>query len=246
MKKHKLKQEGFQGQGKGEACYKLGYKAVENRKPSFVRGAAKAQRGEGVGRAGAGGGAVKKGGAKCPHIRQRSKCKQCGGASICEHKHGRSECKQCGGARIGEHNRIRSTCKQCSGSSSICEHNHIKNRRKQCGESSICEHNRIRSVCKQCVRCLSTHARTHTTVHTKCVLGVYVRRVRVLRGTVEGFLDMLTFWPAWKAVSLAVSQETLPGSISPTRQCLKRHCQAVSRQLFGLHGTQEAHSFARR
>ena len=29
----------------------------------------------------------------CPHNRQRSKCKECGGASICEHKRRRSECK---------------------------------------------------------------------------------------------------------------------------------------------------------
>ena len=29
----------------------------------------------------------------CPHNRQRSKCKECGGASICEHKRRRSESK---------------------------------------------------------------------------------------------------------------------------------------------------------
>jgi hypothetical protein len=37
------------------------------------------------GRDGVGGGDVKKGRAKCPHHRQRNKCKSCGGSSICEH-----------------------------------------------------------------------------------------------------------------------------------------------------------------
>jgi hypothetical protein len=30
---------------------------------------------------------------KCPHNRQRSKCKECGGASICQHLRIRSQCK---------------------------------------------------------------------------------------------------------------------------------------------------------
>ena len=32
---------------------------------------------------------------KCPHNRERSKCKDCGGASICEHNRRRSQCKDC-------------------------------------------------------------------------------------------------------------------------------------------------------
>jgi hypothetical protein len=39
---------------------------------------------------------------KCPHNRQRSVCKDCGGASICEHNRQRSTCKDCGGASICE------------------------------------------------------------------------------------------------------------------------------------------------
>ena len=31
----------------------------------------------------------------CPHQRQRSKCKECGGASICPHQRRRSTCKEC-------------------------------------------------------------------------------------------------------------------------------------------------------
>jgi hypothetical protein len=55
---------------------------VKKRKRDLSEGAGgKAQAGEGVGLTGAGGGAVKKGNSKCPHNRQRSKCKQCGGAA---------------------------------------------------------------------------------------------------------------------------------------------------------------------
>ena len=34
----------------------------------------------------------------CPHGRQRSKCKDCGGSSMCEHARERSTCKECGGS----------------------------------------------------------------------------------------------------------------------------------------------------
>ena len=49
----------------------------------------------------------------CPHGRQRSKCKECGGASICEHGRERYKCKECGGASICEHGRERCRCKEC-------------------------------------------------------------------------------------------------------------------------------------
>jgi hypothetical protein len=57
---------------------------VEKRKRPLSEGAGtagKAQCGKEVGGAGAGAGAVKKGGAKCPHNRRRRECKQFGGAS---------------------------------------------------------------------------------------------------------------------------------------------------------------------
>ena len=41
----------------------------------------------------------------CEHGRQRSHCKECGGASICEHGRRRSKCKECGGGAICEHGR---------------------------------------------------------------------------------------------------------------------------------------------
>ena len=139
----KHKQQGFQGKGKGEV--------LEKRKRPSSEGAGtvgKTQGGQRVGGEGSGGGAVKKGPAKCPHNHRRSRCKQCGGAGNCEHNRRRMECKQCGGSSICEHNRIRSQCKQCGGAH-ICEHNRQRSKCRskcvQCGGSSICEHNRRRS-----------------------------------------------------------------------------------------------------
>ena len=51
----------------------------------------------------------------CPHGRQRSKCKECGGSQICEHGRQRHRCKECGGSSICEHGRRRSRCKECGG-----------------------------------------------------------------------------------------------------------------------------------
>ena len=42
-----------------------------------------------------GGGAPKKQRSKCPHQRERSKCKECGGSSICPHQRRRNRCKEC-------------------------------------------------------------------------------------------------------------------------------------------------------
>ena len=86
---------------------------------------------------------------KCPHGRERSRCKECGGASICEHGRRRSQCKECGGASICEHGRQRSNCKECGGVS-ICEHGRRRSQCKECGGASICEHGRERSKCKEC------------------------------------------------------------------------------------------------
>jgi hypothetical protein len=143
-KEAKHKQEGFRDKGKGEA--------VEKRERALSEEAGttgKAQREEGVGGAGAGGGAVKKGGAKCPHNRERSRCKPCGGSGICEHNRQRNQCKPCGGASICEHNRLQNQCKPCGGAG-ICEHNRQRSRCKPCGGASICEHNHMRRTCKEC------------------------------------------------------------------------------------------------
>ena len=49
----------------------------------------------------------------CPHGRQRTRCKECGGGAICEHGRIRSMCKECGGSQICEHGRRRYRCKEC-------------------------------------------------------------------------------------------------------------------------------------
>ena len=67
----------------------------------------------------------------CPHGRQRSRCKECGGSAICEHGRERSECKECGGSSICEHGRVRCVCKECGGGS-ICEHGRRRYRCKDC------------------------------------------------------------------------------------------------------------------
>ena len=85
----------------------------------------------------------------CPHGRQRSKCKECGGSGICEHGRVRYSCKDCGGSGICEHGRHRSQCKECGGGS-ICEHGRRRSQCKDCGGASICEHGRRRCYCKEC------------------------------------------------------------------------------------------------
>jgi hypothetical protein len=47
----------------------------------------------------------------CPHDRQRSTSKECGGAGICHHNLIKSRRKECDRASICEHNRRRSRCK---------------------------------------------------------------------------------------------------------------------------------------
>ena len=70
--------------------------------------------GSGVDGAGAGGGAVKKGRTKCPHSRQRSKGKECDGATIYEKNRQLKTRKQCDRSGICEHNSQRSKCKSSS------------------------------------------------------------------------------------------------------------------------------------
>jgi Recombination endonuclease VII len=87
--------------------------------------------------------------AKCPHGRQRSKCKPCGGVGICQHGRRRVRCKECGGVSICSHGRQRHQCKECGGAS-ICHHGKERRRCKECGGVGICEHARVRSTCKEC------------------------------------------------------------------------------------------------
>ena len=104
----------------------------------------------GLGEADATGGAErKKPRSLCPHQRQRSQCKECGGGSICPHQRRRRQCKECGGASICQHQRRRSECKECGGAS-ICQHQRIRSECKECGGASLCQHQRQRIQCKEC------------------------------------------------------------------------------------------------
>ena len=85
----------------------------------------------------------------CEHgVKYRSKCKVC---SACPHGRERSQCKECGGASVCEHGRRRSQCKECGGGS-VCEHGRVRSKCKECGGGSICEHGRVRSKCKECAQ----------------------------------------------------------------------------------------------
>jgi hypothetical protein len=86
---------------------------------------------------------------KCEHNRQKSHCKECGGASICKHNRRRNQCKDCDGASICIHKRMRCRCKECGGAS-ICKHNRRRNQCKDCDGASICIHKRMRCHCKEC------------------------------------------------------------------------------------------------
>jgi hypothetical protein len=104
----KHKQEEFHGKGKEED--------VEKRKRPLSEAAGsagKVQRGKGMVREGEGGGVVIKGDEKCPHNRQRSLCKECGGVGIYEHNHIRRTCKICCG--VVEHLRAQPYKKQVQG-----------------------------------------------------------------------------------------------------------------------------------
>ena len=69
----------------------------------------------------------------CEHGRRRSRCKECGGASICEHGWERSKCKECGYVpKKCEHGRRRTNCKECGGGG-ICEHQRQRSKCKDCG-----------------------------------------------------------------------------------------------------------------
>ncbi len=102
---------------------------------------------------------------KCPHGRQRSRCKACGGSQICKHGRQRSQCKECGGSQICKHGRERCKCKECGG-------------------GSICEHGRIRCTCKACnpegaARVVAYNATAHGQAMRKA--RIHRRRARILQ-----------------------------------------------------------------
>ena len=87
--------------------------------------------------------------APCPHLRQKSRCRECGGVSICEHGRRKDRCVKCGGVQICAHKQRKSECTICAGVR-ICAHGRRKTRCVSCGGSEICVHRRRRSECKIC------------------------------------------------------------------------------------------------
>ena len=85
----------------------------------------------------------------CPHGRQRSKCKECGGSEICQHQKLRNMCKDCRGRNICDHGRQRAFCRDCGGTG-ICTHGRHKLFCKDCKGSQICGHGRQKAICKDC------------------------------------------------------------------------------------------------
>ena len=120
----------------------------------------------------------------CEHgVKYRSNCTVC---SACPHGKQRSRCKECGGSGICEHGRIRSTCKECGGGS-ICEHGRQRKQCKECGGSQICEHGRVRSKCNVCTpkkkcRLCPTLTRTKSGLCTACNKQ---QKAKAQRGNVE-------------------------------------------------------------
>ena len=74
---------------------------------------------------------------KCPHGKEKCKCKDYGGSSLCEHGKEKCKYKDCGGSSICEHRIQNSICKKCGGSS-ICEHRKRKSICTDCDGSLIC------------------------------------------------------------------------------------------------------------
>ena len=71
---------------------------------------------------------------KCPHNKNKSICKDCGGSGICSHDKNIKICKECGGSSLCPHNIQKQYCKECGGSG-ICEH---KIERRHCKVCNIC------------------------------------------------------------------------------------------------------------
>ena len=70
---------------------------------------------------------------RCPHGREKYKCRYCKGSQICEHDRLRYRCRECGGVSICEHDRRRNTCRECGGTS-ICEHDRQRNNCRVCND----------------------------------------------------------------------------------------------------------------
>lgn len=91
---------------------------------------------------------------KCPHGKDKWKCKDCGGRSVCQHGRQGHECRDCG-TGFCEHNRVKRSCRDCKGSSR-CKHNILKQVCHECNGISICNHGKQKRRCRQCLGILAS------------------------------------------------------------------------------------------
>ena len=90
----------------------------------------------------------------CPHDRDPSHCRACGGKSdrhaVCRHGSRRVLCLLCGGgSERCPHGKKRSVCIPCGGSQG-CEHGRRRAYCHLCGGSSFCAHGKWKRHCLEC------------------------------------------------------------------------------------------------
>ncbi|KAJ3218114.1 hypothetical protein HK099_005189 [Clydaea vesicula] len=83
---------------------------------------------------------------KCKHDKIR--CRECHGFG-CPHGRQRSRCKDCGGSEICIHSKVKYHCKECKGSG-ICEHGKQKLHCRPCILNSTCKHLIKKRDCNEC------------------------------------------------------------------------------------------------
>ena len=111
---------------------------------------------------------------KCPHGRQKSQCKPCGGVGICPHGIDKYRCIPCDGPGICVHKKRRTRRDTCTPQRKkyLCPHGRDKWKCIPCDGVGICKHKRLRSKCKQCgseYACITDGCFSQTTKkNTKC------------------------------------------------------------------------------
>jgi len=89
----------------------------------------------------------------CPHGRSKTYCKECKGGSLCIHKKRKDRCADCielyGRHQYCEHKCMKTTCIECEGGS-ICEHGKRRTRCIDCEGGTVCEHKILRNTCRYC------------------------------------------------------------------------------------------------
>lgn len=137
----------------------------------------------------------------CPHNKQKSFCKDCGGTGLCPHGKKKYDCKECGGSRICPHKKRKYLCVECGGSGTCqlhkkdkryCGCNNHKNNKPQCpcgkdqyfcrihGGGAYCSHGRQRSSCKACKTMKDPNWKSQKTM---CKCGKILRNCKECGGS---------------------------------------------------------------